>query len=167
MARSERTFDPIQIRKTIWWFLPICLAVIALGVWVINVDFIPSIKDLFALSPTVRVTAGEVVFPFFVLFLATMFPISIMRAVPVDERYVKPFESFAKMTAYIMFASVAFSAVVGIGQYYLMPSLGYSQCNILKGHPTLYFSDWVKDANLCIKGKTREWVREQAAKERI
>ena len=47
-------------------------------------------------------------------------------------------------------------------QYYAMPKLGYTRCNILEGHPTIYFTDWVKKPEWCVRGKSREWVMEQA-----
>ncbi|WP_280190302.1 hypothetical protein [Delftia sp. PS-11] len=43
-----------------------------------------------------------------------------------------------------------------------MPKLGYTRCNILEGHPNMYFTDWVKNPDWCVRGKSREWVREQA-----
>src|SRR5258708_8116230 len=47
-------------------------------------------------------------------------------------------------------------------QYYSMPKLGYTRCNILEDHPTIYFTDWVKNPDWCVRGKSREWVNEQA-----
>ena len=47
-------------------------------------------------------------------------------------------------------------------QSYSMPKLGYTPCNILEDHPTMYFTDWVKNPDWCVRGKSREWVREQA-----
>lgn len=47
-------------------------------------------------------------------------------------------------------------------QYYAMPKLGYTRCNILENHPTIYFTDWVKNPAWCVRGKSREWVKEQA-----
>lgn len=47
-------------------------------------------------------------------------------------------------------------------QHYAMPKLGYTRCNILKGHPNIYYSDWVKNPDWCVRGKSREWVKEQA-----
>jgi hypothetical protein len=43
-----------------------------------------------------------------------------------------------------------------------MPNLGYSLCNILKGHPNIHFTDWVKNPDWCVRGKSREWIKEQA-----
>jgi hypothetical protein len=43
-----------------------------------------------------------------------------------------------------------------------MPKLGYTRCNILEDHPTIYFTDWVKNPDWCVRGKSREWVNEQA-----
>ncbi len=47
-------------------------------------------------------------------------------------------------------------------QYYAMPKLGYTRCNILEDHPTIYFTDWVKNPDWCVRGKSREWVNEQS-----
>lgn len=47
-------------------------------------------------------------------------------------------------------------------QYYAMPKLGYTRCNILENHPTIYFTDWVNNPDWCVRGKSREWVKEQA-----
>jgi len=52
--------------------------------------------------------------------------------------------------------------VVTPSQYYAMPKLGYTRC-ILEDHPTIYFTDWVKNPAWCVRGKRREWVKEQAS----
>jgi hypothetical protein len=40
--------------------------------------------------------------------------------------------------------------------------MGYERCNILQGHPSMYFTDWVSNPAWCVRGKSREWVNEQA-----
>jgi hypothetical protein len=49
-------------------------------------------------------------------------------------------------------------------QHWLFPKYGYSYCNLLSGNPTVWFNDWVKNPEWCVRGKTHDWVREQAAK---
>lgn len=49
-------------------------------------------------------------------------------------------------------------------QNQLMPKIGYTKCNILQDHPTIWFNDWVRNPAWCVAGKSREWIREQAQK---
>ncbi len=47
-----------------------------------------------------------------------------------------------------------------------MPRIGYTQCHVLQGQPTLWFTDWIRDPALCVKGKSLDWVNEQAKQPR-
>lgn len=44
----------------------------------------------------------------------------------------------------------------------VMPKLGYSNCALLQGNPTLWFTDWIKNPEWCVHGKDRQWVHGQA-----
>jgi hypothetical protein len=47
-------------------------------------------------------------------------------------------------------------------QQHYMPKMGYFECGLLRGNPTLYSTDWIKNPAWCVKGKDRDWVFEQA-----
>ena len=78
------------------------------------------------------------------------------------RRYKNPNAYFLSAIAVGVF--IMFFCIFAITpfQYYAMPKLGYTRCNILEDHPTIYFTDWVKNPEWCVRGKTREWVKEQA-----
>ncbi|SDC77292.1 hypothetical protein SAMN05192589_103191 [Paracidovorax valerianellae] len=47
-------------------------------------------------------------------------------------------------------------------QSHFLPPMGYEKCADLQGQPSLWFTDWVRDPAWCVKGKSLEWVNEQA-----
>lgn len=44
----------------------------------------------------------------------------------------------------------------------VMPMYGYSICHKLDGGLSLWHNDWVRDPAWCVRGKSHEWVFEQA-----
>lgn len=85
-----------------------------------------------------------------------------MRAIPLSDRLIRRTErafNIALAASAIAFLMVP---VTSIAQRFYMPSIGYTQCHALQGQPTLWFTDWVRDPAWCVKGKTLDWVNEQA-----
>lgn len=86
----------------------------------------------------------------------------IQKSIPCKERTLKIAE---RIFAFSVFTGtgvvlLCFFVITPL-QYYAMPKLGYTRCNILEDHPTIYFTDWIKNPDWCIRGKSREWVNEQ------
>ncbi|NBB66235.1 hypothetical protein GVN18_44055, partial [Pseudomonas sp. ODNR1LW] len=87
----------------------------------------------------------------------------IANAIPFKKQTLKKVECIllSSTCVNIFFAAVGFFAILPL-QYYAMPQLGYTHCNILEGHPNKDSMDWVKNPEWCVRGKSREWVKEQA-----
>ncbi|WP_237736879.1 hypothetical protein [Delftia acidovorans] len=87
----------------------------------------------------------------------------IANAIPLKKQVLKIFEyiSIFSVGVNVISIAIAFLIITPL-QYYAMPKLGYTRCNILEDHPTIYFTDWVKNPAWCVRGKRREWVNEQS-----
>lgn len=86
-----------------------------------------------------------------------------LKAIPAPEAWLVFFTRAVETTALLGL----FMLMIGVplatwAQYHFMPEWGYTQCNILKGHPTLWFNDWVRNPEWCVGGKDRDWVAQQA-----
>lgn len=91
----------------------------------------------------------------------------IQKSMPCKERTLKIAERIFALSVFTGTGVVLLcSFVIAPLQYYAMPKLGYTRCNILEDHPTIYFTDWVKNPDWCVRGKSREWVNEQARLEK-
>jgi hypothetical protein len=87
----------------------------------------------------------------------------ILKSIPYKEKLHKKLETFIVYTLILCILSIPFCLFIIVPlQNYAMPNLGYSLCNILKGHPNIHFTDWVKNPDWCVRGKSREWIKEQA-----
>lgn len=131
--------------------------------FVIYAGLIPDVMDLFHLAPAVRITPALLFGPSFVLLLILAIIVNVMKLIPLATGITAPWES---VTTWVVFSLIPFSVlipVVGLAQSVVMPELGYTKCNILAGHPNMYFTDWVRDPSWCVQGKSRDWVRQQAA----
>lgn len=91
----------------------------------------------------------------------------IQKSIPCKERTLKIAERIFALSVFTGTGVVLLcSFVIAPLQYYAMPKLDYTRCNILEDHPTIYFTDWVKNPDWCVRGKSREWVNEQARLEK-
>ena len=159
----DRVFDPKEMRRALWWAIPFCLGLVAFFLFFVIEGMIPDIEDLFSLAPTVRITPGGIIALPIIIFFLLLPVMGIMRAIPVDTRYCNSLEKFMMKFVYLIILCLAVIGFSPLIQSAVMPDLGYTKCNILEGHPNLYYSDWVRNPAWCVKGKSREWVREQAA----
>ncbi|SDL28050.1 hypothetical protein SAMN04489709_1385 [Paracidovorax citrulli] len=85
-----------------------------------------------------------------------------MRAMPCSDRIIKPFERAFIATVLAGVVTMLLIPVTAALARSRMPSIGYTQCHVLQGQPTLWFTDWVRDPAWCVKGKSLDWVNEQA-----
>jgi len=155
--------DLKEIRKALIWGVPLLAGVSGASFWMVGYDIFPTIDRLISGAAVVRITPGALLFPFVGVFGALGAVIGILRGLPYNGKIVKILENicngFVFASAILLLLIVTSATLV---QNHYMPKLGYTRCDLLQGNPTLYFSDWVKNPDWCVQGKTREWVTEQA-----
>ena len=152
-----------EIRKSLIWSIPLFLLLLTMSIWSILYSLYQTVDDLNKLAPSVRITPFVPIALCVPIISITGIIIAIQKSVPCTEDAMKiPTRIFLSAIAvgvFIMFFCIF--AVTPL-QYYAMPKLGYTRCNILEDHPTIYFTDWVKNPDWCVRGKSRKWVNEQA-----
>lgn len=163
MDIKMKTNNLTDIRRSLIYGIPSILFVLVFSIWNTENSFLKTIADLKNSAPSVRITPGDLVGVYFPIMGFTILVSVIQKAIPCKAS-----------TQIISERILAISVITGGGimlfcllvvtpfQYYAMPRLGYTRCNILEGHPNIYFSDWVKNPDWCVRGKSREWVNEQA-----
>lgn len=155
--------DIQSIRKNA--YIGILLTTLALlsCVFLINETIITTTHEIKTLAPVVRIWPMA---PFSVLclpFLLSLTLLYIVKAIPCKQRMQTKTEGILIKSLILCFISALFCLLfLAPLQYKAMPKLGYTHCNLLQGHPNMYFTDWVKTPEWCVRGKTREWVKEQA-----
>lgn len=157
-----------KVRKAMRIGLPSIITFLFLCCFVVLPELYRSINDLIASSPAVRLSMAATSV-FFALPLASiMLVLSVFKGIPIKWSGV---DLLVRLLNINIFAAAAFM-VIGVPmltflQYHYMPKLGYSKCNELQGHPTMWFNDWVKNPEWCVRGKDRAWVLEQAQRQAI
>ena len=154
--------DIHQIRKLIRWGVPLYLGLVVGGLLMIRHALVPMVQDVVSRAPVVRITPGMHLMPFIVAFCSLGIVVMVMRAIPCRASLIKKFELAANLSVAASAIALLLIPVVAIAQRYYMPSIGYTQCHALQGQPTLWFTDWVRDPAWCVKGKSPDWVNEQA-----
>ena len=153
----------ITNRRNSIWGIPFLILIFIANVLICINDTFPNISDLHNNEAIVKIVP---IAPLLISSLPTpaiLLLTMIANAIPCKERVLKIMERILIVMLSINFASIAISFIILIPlQYYAMPKLGYTNCSILRDHPTIYFTDWVKNPEWCVRGKTREWVKEQA-----
>jgi hypothetical protein len=87
----------------------------------------------------------------------------VQKSIPCRSSILKISERIFKITTITgVVIMITCLLVITPLQYYAMPKLGYTRCNILEDNPTIYFTDWVKNPAWCERGKSPEWLKEQA-----
>jgi hypothetical protein len=155
----------IAARKYLFSWQVIVLFSGALGIyWYIVTLLIPEVQRLASLAPVIRIGAAAVLGPPLLILIVISLIGLILRAIPAYEN-ISAFlwRALNILILWIMIPLLFFVLLIArpLQQHY-MPKLGYLECGLLSGNPTLYFTDWVKNSAWCVKGKDREWVFEQA-----
>ncbi|MFD1841366.1 hypothetical protein [Paracidovorax cattleyae] len=162
MAGSDLNQETRNVRKTIWFGLPLSMAFLILCYLIGIPEIFQSITDLREGSPSVRISVAALSLVIFIPLILIMMPLSILKAIPIRRGV----DFLVKLLNFGVFAAAAFMVIgmplLTLVQYNYMPKLGYSKCNELRGHPTIWFNDWVKNPKWCVPGKDRAWVLEQA-----
>ena len=155
--------DPREIRKILPIGVPSALAVLAMSYLLTFHVLVPTVGDLQSQSQMIRIYAGAVLGPFIAPLALMMLVVVPMKAVPIFETFTKktekPFNLLVLINGIVLVLVLTTSTFL---QNHYMLQLGYSRCDLLQGNPTMWFSDWVKNPDWCVQGKTREWVNEQA-----
>ncbi len=126
--------------------------------------FIPEVENLLTLAPIVRVSAVSILSPIVGLIGLMLLVALVLRAIPAYEKVaIYLVRTLTFLILWVCAPLLLFVVLLArpLQQHY-MPKLGYSECGLLHGNPTLWFTDWIKNPALCVKGKDREWVFEQA-----
>jgi nitric oxide reductase large subunit len=124
---------------------------------------ISELQRLQAGAAVVSVHAGAVFFPYVFVFAIFALASAILRAIPASPATLN---QLGRCANFLMLAGLPLLLFVVLLarplQEHYMPKLGYFECGLLHGNPTLWFTDWIKNPAWCVKGKDRDWVFEQA-----
>ncbi|WP_053844361.1 hypothetical protein [Paracidovorax avenae] len=154
--------DIQQIRKSLLWGIPLCVLVGAGCLWLGFEAVIRTIQQIAAGAAGVRIAPAAQLAPFVAVLCILGIVVGIMRATPFSDGLIRRAERAFNITVAVSAIAFLLVPVTSIAQHYYMPSIGYTQCHILQGQPMRGFTDWVRDPAWCVKGKTLEWVNEQA-----
>jgi hypothetical protein len=153
MTRSKRKRYPPgpdvdQLRRKLVWLMPLLLGLLWGCWWMAEVSVFPEIDAFRERAATVEVTHAILFVPFFTLLVSFMLVLLTLQSIG----------SLVLMLVLV--------PAIGLLPYRYMPELGYTMCKISpdkwgRGGPSF----WVKNPDWCVKGKTREWVNEQAARQ--
>ncbi|MDA8452474.1 hypothetical protein M5C97_07330 [Acidovorax sp. NCPPB 3859] len=154
--------DVAGIRKTLIWGIPLYLGVAIGSILMVAYIMVPTIEGIAERAPVVRIGPAVLVAPFVAAFCLLGVVVASMRAIPCSDRIIKPFERAFIATVFAGVVAMLLIPVTAALARSRMPSIGYTQCHVLQGQPTLWFTDWVRDPAWCVRGKSLDWVNEQA-----
>lgn len=144
------------------WGIPLSLGIAATSLWLVFTAVVPMVQGIAVKAMVVRIAPAAQLAPFVVMFCLLSIMVGGLRAVPCREALIKGFERAFNAAAFAGIVAMVLIPVTSVAQRFYMPSIGYSICSELQGHPTMWFTDWVRDPAWCVKGKSLEWVNEQA-----
>ncbi|WP_053844362.1 hypothetical protein [Paracidovorax avenae] len=154
--------DVAGIRKTLIWGIPLYLGVAIGSILMVACIMVPTIEGVAERAPVVRIGPAVLVAPFVAAFCLLGVVVASMRVIPCSDRIIKPFERAFIATVLAGVVAMLLIPVTAALARSQMPSIGYTQCHVLQGQPTLWFTDWVRDPAWCVRGKSLDWVNEQA-----
>lgn len=154
--------DIQQIRKSLLWGVPLSALVGAGSLWLGHEAVVRTVQQIAAGAAGVRIAPAAQLAPFLVVLCILGIVVGIMRAIPLSDGPIRRAERAFNITVAASAIAFLLVPVTSIAQRFYMPSIGYTQCHALQGQPTLWFTDWVRDPAWCVKGKSLDWVNEQA-----
>ncbi|GKT21895.1 hypothetical protein [Acidovorax sp. SUPP3334] len=165
MKNNPSRQEILDLRKRLWLGIPAIFLMLGLAYLVGMPEIKTTVSDLMNQSATVRISVAVFGTFFLVPLLILVLIIVVLKCIPIRWGGMN---FIVKLLNINIFAAAAFM-IVGVPvltflQYHYMPQLGYSKCNILRGHPNMWFNDWVKNPEWCVQGKDRAWVLQQAQK---
>ena len=157
------TIDVNQLRRKLVWLLPLMVALLGGCWWLAKNAVFSEIAALRNSGPLVEVTPAAVVIPMFSAMLCFMIALAVLRAIPCQRSLVWTVEiTFVWFLIVGYFTTLVLTVAISLLQNSYMVEWGYSSCKVLAGNNNRWSSVWVKNPDWCVKGKTREWVNEQA-----
>ena len=146
-----------------WLGVPSIFAMLALSYFIGVPEFVQTIKGIMEPSPIIRISVGLPIIIFIIPLCIFALILLILKGIPIEWGGVR---LLVRLLNISIFAAAAF-VVIGVPtlkflQFHYMPQFGYSKCYDLSGRPTMWFNDWVKNPEWCVRGKDRAWVLEQA-----
>lgn len=154
--------DIPALRKTMLWSTPLFIGIVANCVWATLHGVVPVFQGIAARAPVVRIAPAAQLAPFVAVVCIMAIVLGAMRVALCREAAIAKFERAFTIAVLASGLVMLLIPVTSFIQRLYMPSLGYTACYELQGNPTLWFTDWVKDPALCVKGKSLDWVNEQA-----
>ncbi|WP_415267635.1 hypothetical protein [Acidovorax sacchari] len=152
-----------HIRKILPFGIPVMLMLLGVSSYFTFWSIPELFGDLSQPAPVVRIWPGVMLAPAMLPLALLTLIILPMKAVPLGEQLVAKGARLVNILVVVNLAAlllVAFASTVLQNHY--LPRLGYAKCQELKGQPSLWFNDWVRDSAWCVQGKSLEWVKEQA-----
>lgn len=119
---------------------------------------------LYRRTPVVRFTTFSVLTVFLAMIVALLTVTLSAKAIPCGERLTGALMRLLNVLVFVSFGVMVVLMLVSTPlQRHYLPQLGYSTCNALKGNPSIWFTDWVRNPEWCVRGKSLEWVNEQGS----
>jgi len=152
-----------RIRKILPLGIPVSMMLFALA-WFFTFALIPElVHELQMTAPVVRIWPGITLGPTLLPLALMMIVIPPMKAIPIGKAFTDRAATWINVLLVINFlAMLLMLTTSAFLQGYFMPKKGYTRCTELKDNSYIWFSDWVRDPAWCVKGKSLEWVNEQA-----
>ncbi len=162
------SIDVKLARKTMFGWSGLAILLVAVFMPYATFLFVfPELRALWELAPMVRIGGAMLLLPTVSLMAISMLFTGVCAVIPVNERFGK---ASARVMIWLMYlqipAAILAFVILPLIHSAGMQSLGYTECNQLhggSGRGARWTTDWLRDPTLCVKGKDRAWVLEQAA----
>jgi hypothetical protein len=156
--------DVKAARKLLFSWRMLLMPVLVFGCcYVTYFGLVLELQHLNARAPVLRFYAAAVLGPCIGITIIVALIALSLKAIPASEKVIARASFWTTVLVFANLPGFFFALLIArpLQQHY-MPKLGYLECGLLHGNPTLYFTDWIKNPEWCVKGKDREWVFEQA-----
>ena len=159
---SKPTVDVRKLRKNLWYIIPMFFAMVVLCGWM-TWDLTTLLKDIATRAPFVRLWPGAAIGPIGLVFFGSAISLAALRGAAYEGDLTSTLD---KVLLYSGLALVALLALLLVAssviQNTVMLPRGYTQCALLQGNPSMWFTDWIQNPAWCERGKDSAWVLEQA-----
>jgi heme A synthase len=153
-----------QRRRSAWYSWPLILLLVVVPSWIFIFSFQQLTHGLNERDSVLHIQSGVVILPLISITMMLLLALDIARCIPCDSLADKLEIWFMRL----LFATLILIPFVLIGgtliQNHYLPKMGYSKCTDLMHNRSMLANYWIKPTDLCVSGKTVDWVREQAAK---
>ena len=165
--RNRRRFpiDVPKLRKMLIWGVPLFLGAMGMAWYMTKVVLLGAIIGIQSYASVIEITWVALVGPPGMVFFFVTLLLLLARAFYLD-RFGDWIEKIAVKVGYFMGGVMLLSAVLSYPlQSYFMPRLGYTRCNILYAHSSVWSPTWwLKYPELCVFDKSVKWVKAESAR---